>query len=621
MRIHHALLTISVALGLAACQTTPTIKAPITTVDPGPVDISPEPDPKPVIADDAPGSSTVTTASLTMLTSSPNEKQGEPLPLVATNAEWVAFQDGTGPWKKLEGMNGSYPFEVTNKAGKYGLAYICPRPVGETLDRLPTLEMRLFKLADLAVPRFGCNVASTGKPPGWITPSATTFKLSGKVTGLATTETTATQAFSGLTGSPFTVAADGTFSQPFPQGKYNLMVGQTDKPAPGTPNPSIKFKKIIFERNLNLNADTTRNFDFATQGFVPETKKVSFTGIQAGEQGYVSPIMVVGGSNVSLNSFFNSGISSTNPEGLIDIFPADQMQIDDLYGMQLFVNGRQGRDYISKGIMETSGTFTSSFALPSVLTLQVTSKAITPYMRPKMVFDQPFSNTGVISLKLSEDVYNAATIMINQRNWNVMASGSWLGTNPSFTAPDFSTLAGWNTDLGFKKLSDMGWVVARADGNATLRFLRASPFNDSVAQREYTEATFAQDFQNLNLKFSSIYHLTADKLKPTINSTIPANIALANTKNLEIQFSEEMDPTSVLTAYTSTSLPANNVTFSWKTATSGQAYGQPNSILVITLNAVLTVGSTYSFTLGTGAKDVSGNPLAAAQAFSFKVTP
>jgi Bacterial Ig-like domain len=633
MRI-NGLLIITLALGLAACQTTPIAKPPIVTVEPGPVDTTPKPDPKPdpkpVIADDAPGSSGVTTASLTMLTSSPNEKQGEQLPLINSNAEWVAFQDGTGPWKVLEGTNGVYPFEVTNKAGKYGLAYTCPKPAGSTSSQLPNLEIRLFTLADLAMPRFGCNVAYTGRPPGWTPPSTTTFKLSGKVAGLETSETTMTQAFVGPVGTGISVGADGTFSQSFPQGKYNLMVGKTDKPAAGSTNPpSIKFKKIIFERDLNLNADTTRNFDFAIQGFSPVAKTVSFTGIQAGEQGYVNPVMIVGGSYVYLNSMMSGGISAEFPSGSIDVFPENQLQTGDSYGMQLFVNGKQGRDYISKGIFSTGPTFISSFALPPVLTLQVTSEAPTPYVRPKVTLDQPLSNTGLVAIRLNEDVYDANTRIINQRSWSVMASGSWLGAKPSFTAPDFSGLTGWNTSLEFKNLNDLGWVVVRSDGDATLRFQRASLFNDDVARREYTGAEFAQDIQKFAMNLSSINRPTADKIKPIVTNTIPSdigftgtwNIALANTKNLEIKFSEEMDIASVNAAYESTTLPKNSVTLSWKSALTGSVLQTPNSVLVVTPNAALTVGSTYSFTLGTGAKDISGNPLADAKVFSFKVTP
>ena len=158
--------------------------------------------------------------------------------------------------------------------------------------------------------------------------------------------------------------------------------------------------------------------------------------------------------------------------------------------------------------------------------------------------------------------------------------------------------------------------------NAPLR-LKLTVFRESVAEREYIYADYAEDFQNLNLDLAGINHPTADKIKPTITNTIPSDliftgtaIALANTKNLEIQFSEEMDPDSVIAAYESTSLPASAVTLSWKAI-----FGQPNRAFVVTPNAALTVGETYSFTLGTGAKDISGNPLAAAKTFSFKVTP
>jgi Bacterial Ig-like domain len=623
MRI-NALLTITLALGLAACQTTPIAKPPIVTVEPGPVDTTPKPDPKPdpkpVIADDAPGSSGVTTTALTMLTAQV-EKPGEQLPLINLNAEWVAFQDGTGPWKVLEGTNGVYPFEVTNKAGKYGLAYVCPKQGTAPAAAPQGLEMRLFTLADIRSPRVGCNVPSTGRPPGWQPPSKTTFKLSGTVKGLNVTESATAQVSSGLVGTGINVAMDGTFSQALPEGKYNLLVAQLDKPTPGSTNPPItKFKKMILERDLNLNADATRDFDFATQGFSPVTKTLTVNGLQAGDQGYSTVSTFLGTTQFSISS---PGIfSSANPNVPIDVIPENQLQTGDVYGVQTYVNRKQGRDSSGNGVITSGQIWTSSITMPAVPIVQVTAEAELPYTRAKIMLE-PLTNSAMIKLQLVEDVYSTTSPLIYQRSWNVLASGSWFGISQSFTVPDFSTLTGWKPELGFQKLSDMGWIVAKIESNISLRY-KLSSFGDSVAQREYTATEFTQDFQNLNAILTSFNHPTADKVKPIVANTIPSNlvfgstenITLANTKNLEIQFSEEMDPASVLAAYESISLPANNVTFSWKAR-----FGQPNTILVITPNAVLTVGSTYSFTLGVGAKDISGNPLAAAKTFSFKVIP
>jgi Bacterial Ig-like domain len=623
MRI-NALLTITLALGLAACQTTPIAKPPIVTVEPGPVDTTPKPDPKPdpkpIIADDAPGSSSVTTASMTMLTAQV-EKPGEPLPLINLNAEWVAFQDGTGPWKVLEGTNGVYPFEVTNKAGKYGIAYICPKPSAASPLAPQGLEMRLFTLAEVKAPRFGCNVSSSGKPPGWQPPSATTFKLSGAIKGLKATETATIQASSGFVGTGISVAMDNTFSQVIPKDKYSLLVGQLDKPTPGSPtSPTPKYKKLILERDLSLNADTVRDFDFATQGFSPVTKTLTVNGLQAGEQGYSSAGMFLGTTQFG---FVTGGFSSANTNLPMDVIPENQLQPGDVYMVQTYVNSRRGRDGIGNGVITSGPAWTSSITMPAAPVVQATAEATTPYTQPRITLDKALTSNDMVKIQLIEDIYSTTTPLIYQRSWNILASGSWFGKNQNLIAPDFSLLAGWKPELGFQKLNDMGWIVAKIESNASTRY-KLSLLQDTVAQREFTTAAFVQDLQNLTLNLSSINHPTADKIPPTVTNTIPsdlvftgtANITLTNSKNLEIQFSEEMNPASVLAAYESTSLPASNVTVSWK-----DKFGQPNSILVITPNATLTVGSTYSFTLGTGAKDISGNPLAVAKTFSFKVIP
>jgi Bacterial Ig-like domain len=627
MRI-NALLTMTVALGLAACQPTPVSPTPIITVDPAPVDTTPTPDPKPVIADDAPGSSTATATSLTVLTTDQTEQPGTPLPLVSVNAKWMAFQDGNGPWKMIEGTNGAYSFEVTNKAGKYGVAFVCPKPVVTAAivpEPLPVLEMRLFTLEDFKAPRFACNVTSYG-PPALPSPSKNSFKLSGTVSGISATETAGIKAFRGFNnGIGIPVATGGAYTQSLQEGTYNLLVGQFDKPAPGTPSFNAKYKKIILERDLNLNADTTQNFDFATQGFSPASKTLEIVGLKADDRASIMADTFLNGFPVGLGEggFGGVAIAPGTTSVQLNVLPENQLRSGDGYGVQVYTNSTQSRDPISRNIQKIGNTWPSSLTLPDAPAPQVTAETETPYVRPKVTLDKPFAATDLLRLRLDEDVYNASNLKINQRSWNILASGRWFGNTQSLVMPDLSALSGWNPDLGFKKLSDMGWMALRFQSNGSLRYSLALS-GDGATQREYTAEQTAQDVQNLNVLFASIIHPTADKTPPTVTNTIPSNlvfgstenITLANTKNLEIQFSEEMDPASVLAAYESISLPANNVTFSWKAR-----FGQPNTILVITPNTALTVGSTYSFTLGVGAKDISGNPLAAAKTFSFKVIP
>jgi Bacterial Ig-like domain len=598
MRIHHALLTITMALGLAACQTTPNV---------------------PIAVDETPGSSPTSSATLTMLTVQP-EQPGEPLPLIGTNVEWVAFQDGNGPWKVLEGSGGTYPFQVTNKAGKYGIVFVCPKPTGTPPympipETAPTLEIRLFTLADVKAPRFGCNIPFQN--PNQVSPNTKTVRFSGAIKGLEATEYATFQTQRGSVFSN-TITINDSFSQMLPQGIYSVVVGKRNRSASGAADFTTPYSKVIIERDLNLNADTKLDFDFATQGFVPATKSLNFNGLQKDEQLYVGGGTLYGNATVGLSNYssFPSGASS----GTMAVIPESLLGPDDGYVVNSYTNGRQGQDQIGRSIFKSGKIWTSSLTLPAVPVVQFTMASEVPYARPNFKFDQTISVGDLMQLQLSEDTYAASGQTIGRHIWNIAASGNWFNAQQTFIAPDFSGLSGWNAGLGFKKIADMGWSVNVTNYNLPLQPLLI--LNDSVALRELKPEDQQKLYKTLNFSGSSLRHLTADKLRPEIVSASPfyesltapvnTNIPLEYTKNFRIVFGETMDKASVIAAYQSDTLPANAVTLSWPPYTG-------DTVLDITPKASLEVGKTYSFTIGAVAKDLSGNPLTT-KTLTFTVT-
>jgi Bacterial Ig-like domain len=600
MRTQHALLTITMALSLAACQTTPNV---------------------PVVVDEIPGSSPTSSATLTMLTAQA-EIPGEPLPLIGANAEWVAFQDGNGPWKLLEGSGGTYPFEVTNVAGKYGIAFVCPKSPGTSVlnppQTAPPLEMRLFTLADLKAPRFGCNVPYSNSPSGTL-PGQAKALFSGSFKGLEPSEyaTLSLQNTASFRGEAVAVDANNQFFQQVPQGNYNVFATKQDRPLAGTLNTGLRYNKVILQRDLNLTATTVRNFDFATEGFVPDRKTVSLIGLQPGEDWNIY------GGLTGLIQTFPSTITSVS----LDAIPESLQGTDDVYGVRAYTNGRRGRDQFSRDVYTTSKSWPSSLTLPAMLAVQFKSAAT---FGSSLRWDRIVSSDHALQIRLVEASYSITGETTGQHLWQAVASSKWLNTTQTFVAPDFSGLAGWKPEWGFQKTSDLGWSVGIVQGGIAIPFLLS--INDAVIERESTAAERAQRFKSLNFNISYFAHPVMDKLKPEITdiapyadpsspadgdgSGVPGDPLPPVTiipKGFRVYFSETMDTTSVVAAYQSNILPANAVMFAWVPGAG------LDRTLQIMPNQLLEKGKTYSFTIGAGAKDLAGNSIMAAKTYSHTV--
>jgi Bacterial Ig-like domain len=509
--------------------------------------------------------------------------------------------------------------------------------------------MRLLTLADTKAPKFGCFVPRPlgccySTPP---TPSRT-VKISGAVMGMKQTEFATIRT---LWGSKLYVDDHGRFNtKAIPNEPYNLLAYSSEHDIPDDPTSPVSVKKIVLERSLKSNQDAYLDIDFATQGFSPVKKTISVIGKRPDETrgGMASGMFFdISGTDPDIYSL-NLGILDLNP-GVANfslllpsdnasvqstVLPEAQMRPGDGYEVSISANGQLGQDETHRYIRQRSKDWIAKVTLPTAPVQSVTAETGTAKIYPKIAFDKPFSSNDWVEMDLYESFYNPQGGPDGGLYLHILASGSWFGTNQSFTAPDFGAAAE-NPDLGFKKLTNIGWGVNRISSSPprVLPSILSSHYGASPLNRFiflYPWVTrFVFGSSNEEYQQSSINHSPMDRNLLQIQYTNPkmsdsnliVDVPINELKKMDIFFAKNgagvvMDQASVIAAYQSDTLPVSAVKLSWQPATLGQT---PQ--FVITPKTPLTVGKTYSFTIGTGAKDVNGNAFPQAKTFTFRVVP
>jgi len=180
-----------------------------------------------------------------------------------------------------------------------------------------------------------------------------------------------------------------------------------------------------------------------------------------------------------------------------------------------------------------------------------------------------------------------------------------LARGSSDITPPTITLTSPSEGLKTKDNVTLSYTVA--DNVSASANISTSPVSGTVysAGGSYNVTIVATDEAG-NRAFKSV-SFTIDKTAPAISSTDPANNA-ANVAvglgSIKIFFSEPMDQNSVQNAFSVN--PSVNGAFSWD-----------GNTMIYTLSSSLSLSTTYTVAIGTGAKDLPGNPLSSAYSFPF----
>ncbi|GEM81969.1 Ig-like domain-containing protein [Meiothermus hypogaeus] len=175
-----------------------------------------------------------------------------------------------------------------------------------------------------------------------------------------------------------------------------------------------------------------------------------------------------------------------------------------------------------------------------------------------------------------------------------------------------------NLEVNFSEDMDVGTVTVSISPSFDLGDPTWNPENTRVSfdpatnlssETTYTVTVEGKDHAGNALAGSKTFNFTTVGSPPSVLSTAPANGDTNIPVNTDItfSFSEAMDRTTVEGAFSSS--PSITCTWSWTPDSKLATCNPPTD---------LSFNTNYSVTLGTGAKDLAGNPMATAYNFSFR---
>ncbi len=172
-----------------------------------------------------------------------------------------------------------------------------------------------------------------------------------------------------------------------------------------------------------------------------------------------------------------------------------------------------------------------------------------------------------------------------------------------------SFAVGWAPDAGVTDIANYtveyntggGWT-AWLSGTTALYGTFTAPGQGTVAFR-----VIATDFAgNVEPISANGGQTIVDTIAPQVTSTAPTGNVSGGTVTITVTFSEPMNTSYVEAAFSVS--PAANGTFAWSGG---------GTILRYQITASLAPGTTYTVTVGSGARDLAGNPMGADVLFSF----
>lgn len=176
------------------------------------------------------------------------------------------------------------------------------------------------------------------------------------------------------------------------------------------------------------------------------------------------------------------------------------------------------------------------------------------------------------------------------------------------------------TNFTLKVTSSGAAVAGTVIYNSATRIATFTPNSPLAAPVNYTAtvSTSVKDAAGnpLELNFQFAF-TTGDSTAPTVTATVPANLATNVPNNVVVSatFSEAMDPATI-----NPSTFTLRVTATSALVTGTVAYTSATNTATFTPSAPLASGTPYTATVTTGAKDISGNGLAANFSWTFITT-
>jgi hypothetical protein len=359
----------------------------------------------------------------------------------ASNAPvWFAVQDGTGAWTRVTATNNAFSFNITSAKG--GVAYVQPGTGGAfTLTVLYGLKQEL-------------SDASAG-----LCANTTEKTVNGSVSGLAASEAASIS----LGGALASLSANGNFTLTnVPDGNRDLIAAKTLTSISGT-GITFSVNKLIIRRNQNpANNSTMPVLNFgAAEAVDPVSKTLTVNGVG-------SDFLTTSVSYVTANSAQTTLYTDVNPaSGATRTYfgvPTAQQAAGDLHLVTAVATNLSGT---TPNYLRIFGTYFKDAADKTVTlgpvpaTATVTSLATTPYVRLRTQWTAQTEYGKYFSAIFTQA--NAAA----PRTTIVSATSGYLGgTSVDLSIPDFTGVAGWDSNWGLKAGQLTQWVATGTSWSA-----------------------------------------------------------------------------------------------------------------------------------------------------------
>jgi hypothetical protein len=205
---------------------------------------------------------------------------------------------------------------------------------------------------------------------------------------------------------------------------------------------STGVDKIVVERDLSVTGNTTRNVDFASAGFAPESHAISLNNIDG-------TWTVNGSSSSSLITATGTRIVLGSSATAWLAFPAGQTRPDDLYLISISAN-KSGNWRRASRFVGTPADL--SLDMPSADISNASASAVVTSPSPMIEFTwdaDPSADVYILH-------FDGAAYL-----WDAYVSPGWLGAGPNYDyrQPDLSSVSGWDSAWDVTSPTTIAWNV------------------------------------------------------------------------------------------------------------------------------------------------------------------
>ncbi len=354
---------------------------------------------------------------------------------------WVAFQDGTGAWTRVTGVNNAYSFNLTQSRGAVAIAY--------TPANAADLDIFYGSQAELAAQ--GQSDCAVG--------GAATKTVNGSVVNVGAAE----QAWVSLAGG---------FAAVLPAVSNNFtLTGVRDAPAdlfaarvtidPNT--GSTTWNKGIIRRGINpANNATLPPLDFnAGEAFTPVTRNVTLNNL-GGDMAFMGvQYYTTGGWQGTFSSGFGAAGASQQYNGV----PAAVQQAGDLHLLLANAVPPGNNPTTTRTVMTMfRDAVDRTVTMGPVIANVAVSTASTAggFARMRAMYTVQAEMNRFWSFSGSQAIGNAS------RTFTISVTSAYLSGAAmfDFTIPDFTTVAGWSNAWGPTTGSQLEWQFSAAGWTA-----------------------------------------------------------------------------------------------------------------------------------------------------------